>query len=171
MDHLHELKSLYSSISTQYYPNADAVARKLSSNIPAHQQQLINFAKACVEPAYKYFNDKFGNDLAITVSAFQVFDPVKISELKPSSSDIDNLKVFPFLSTCAQLVGLKMELLTYMAKADGASSEVNKWWKKHETNLPNWSRACKSVLLRRRQQQSVLFLFYPIVLLIDKHLL
>ena len=75
------------------------------------------------------------------------FDPAKVGELKPSSSDIDNLKVFPFLKD--RLEELKRELPLYMAKADGVSPELDKleWWKKHQLELPNWSRACKTALL------------------------
>ena len=39
-----------------------AVAGKLSSN-PVCVQQLIDYAKACVQPAHRYFNEKFRDDL------------------------------------------------------------------------------------------------------------
>ena len=75
------------------------------------------------------------------------FDPAKVGELKPSSSDIDNLKVFPFLKD--RLEELKRELPLYMEKADSVSPELDKlkWWKKHQLELPIWSRACKTALL------------------------
>ncbi len=48
------------------------------------------------------------------VSAFkyaQYFDPTKINELKPTSNDIDNLRVLPFLDTNTTIInGLKTEL-------------------------------------------------------------
>ena len=71
----------------------------------------------------------------------------KIGELKPSSSDIDSLEVFPFLKNSLEL--LKRELPLYMAKADGVSQDLDKleWWKNHQFELPNWSRACKTALL------------------------
>ena len=36
-----------------------------------------------------------------------------------------------------------------MAKADGVFPELDKleWWKNHQLELPNWSRACKTALL------------------------
>ena len=65
------------------------------------------------------------------------FDPTKVGELKPSSSDIDNLKVFPFLKD--RLEELKRELPLYMVKVDGVSPELDKleWWKNHRLKLPN----------------------------------
>jgi hypothetical protein len=43
---------------------------------------------------------------------------------------------------------MKAELPTYLAKADGVSPEMDKldWWR-HESELPMWSKACKTVLL------------------------
>ena len=41
-------------------------------------------AKACVTPAYQYFEERFDGDLEIAVSAFRCaryFDPAKICEL------------------------------------------------------------------------------------------
>lgn len=127
------------------------MARKLSSN-PGQNQMLTAYAKTCVQPAYDYFEEKFSNDLAVTLSAFKYacyFDPVKIGELKPSAADLDNLKVFTFLAGDGQIDGLKAELPRYMALADGVSTVVNKieWWRNHTEELPKWSSACKLILL------------------------
>lgn len=73
-----EISSLRATITTKHYPNTDAIARSLSST-PSQYQQLINYANLCVQPAYKYFNTKFGTDLKVAVSAFKhgrYFDPV-----------------------------------------------------------------------------------------------
>ena len=37
----------------------------------------------------------------------------------------------------------------YLALAEDVSPSVDKndWWRKHETELPHWSKACKMVLL------------------------
>ena len=57
--------------------------------------------------------------------------------------------MIPGLTSDAVLEGLKPELPTYMAIADGVSTQVDKilWWKNRKNELPNWSRACKLVLL------------------------
>ncbi len=135
-----EINALTASISTQFYTNTIGVARKLSSN-PVQQQQLIDYSKSCVQPAYSYFNVKFGHDLKQTVEAFKYarfFDPTKMTELKPFCNDIDQLKVFPFFNSDDKLDELKAELPTYLAKADGVSPEMDKldWWRKHENELP-----------------------------------
>ena len=61
------------------------------------------------------------------------FYPAKVCELKHTSTDIDDLKVFPFL-TQSILEGLKAELPLYLSKADGMSTEMIKflWWQSHE---------------------------------------
>ena len=77
------------------------------------------------------------------------FYPSRIGELKPSSTDIDELKVLPFLNSSETLEGLKSELPSYISKSDGVSTEFDKlaWWKSHQHELPNWSKACKTALL------------------------
>ncbi len=145
-----EIVKLQATISAQNFPNATAVANKLSSNRPTQKQQLINYATECIEPAIVYFKQKFEGDLKPIVTAFKYaryFDPAKVSELCPSSADIDQLKAFPFLNN--KLEDLKVELPIYMAKADGVSPTIDKleWWKKHSNELPHWSAACKLVLL------------------------
>ena len=47
-------------------------------------------------------------------------------KLKPTSTDIDDLKVFPFF-TQTILEGLKTELPLYLSKADGVSTEMIKF--------------------------------------------
>ncbi len=73
---------------------------------------------------------------------------LKITELEPSCNDIDQY----FLSSILMILKLdelKAELPTYLAKADGVSPEMDKldWWRKHENELPLWSKACKTVLV------------------------
>ena len=142
---------LDSFASTVHYPNAAAVAHKLSYGNALVYQQMYSYGVSCAKPAYDYFKTKFYSDLKIPLSGFKAarfFDPVKVSELKPTSADIDDLKVFPFFLQ-STLEGLKAELPLYLSKADGVSSEVVKlhWWQAHEKELPKWSGACKQVLL------------------------
>ena len=92
-------------------------------------------------------------DLKQAVEIFKLarfFDSAKIGELKPSCADIDNLKAIPGLRSGAILEGLKAELPTYMATADGVSTTlVDKlqWWHNQENYLPKWSTAFKVALL------------------------
>ena len=89
-----EISVIPTSISTQYCPNNKAVACKLSFN-PVCVQQLIDYAKACVQLAYRYFNQNFGDDLMYTVEVFnnaRLLDPARICELNPSRNDIDQHK-------------------------------------------------------------------------------
>ena len=81
-----EISALSALICTAHYPNAVAIARKLSQGNPTINQQLLHYAKSCVAPAYHYFKDTFDNDLKLAVSAFKAaryFNPSKINELKP----------------------------------------------------------------------------------------
>ena len=70
-----------------------------------------------------------------------------MSELYPCSADINQLKAFPLLND--RLEDLKVELPSYLAKADGVSPEIDKFerWKKHLNELLHWSAACKLALL------------------------
>lgn len=61
------ISSQRAAISTAFYPNTGAVARKLSSN-PGQNQMLMAYDKTCAQPAYDYFEEKFSNDLAVTFS-------------------------------------------------------------------------------------------------------
>ena len=91
-----EIATLSAWILNQHYPNTKAAAKTLTTT-PAQQRQLLDYAESCVEPAYKYFEDKIEGDLKPIVQVFKYarfFDPSKIGELKPSSNDIDDLKVF-----------------------------------------------------------------------------
>ena len=119
---------LSAGILNQHYPNTNAVAKSLTTT-SIQQQQLLDYAKSCVAPSYKYFQDKFEGDLKAIVQVFKYarfFYPSRIGELKPSSTDIDELKVFPFLNSSETLEGLKSELPSYIAKSDGVSTELDK---------------------------------------------
>jgi len=47
------------------------------------------------------------------------------------------------------LEGLKNEIPSYIANNDGVLAEFDKlaWWKSHQPELINWSKACKTALL------------------------
>ena len=139
-------------MSTQHYPNVAAVAMAEANGNASHEQQLLDYSKACVQPAYDYFYLKFNNDLKFVlgaIKAVRLFSPFKFHELKPSATDIDCLKPFPFLSSQETIDGLKMAFPMYMAASEYVSTKIDlvAWWKRHAIELPKWANAFKEVLL------------------------
>ena len=146
------LTTLFAVITSEQYPNVAAVAKNLCSGDSRHERQLVEYAKACVVPAFTYFKSNFENDLKATVLAFKAaryFSPPKVNEIKPTAADIDSLRAIPFLDSTSTIDGLKAELLLYLAAAEdvSAQTDVLQWWKSHESELPKWAEACRLVLL------------------------
>ena len=91
-------------------------------------------------------------DLLIWIKVFKasrLFSPSKVFEIKPTASDIDNLKDIKFLNDSLIIAGLKEELPTYLVKVDDISSMIDilEWWKRNEAALLHWSAAAKKILL------------------------
>ena len=72
----------------------------------------------------------------------------RLSEMNPSVAAIDSLAPFPFLSS-ENVSGLKAEFPLYTAAAEDIDPSYDPllFWKRHESDLPNWSRAARQVLL------------------------
>ena len=146
------LSSIRASIQVKHWANTCAQARKFAAErqLPALEQQLMTYALTCVQPGFTYFESRFGEELLPCVKAFKaasLLHPLKVMDLHPNASTVDDLKAFPFLHDA--IPDLKKELPQYLAAAEGVSAETEllKWWKKQEEKLPNWSAACKQVLL------------------------
>ena len=104
------------------------MAKAEANGNASHEQQLLDYSKACVQPAYDYLYLKFIIDLKPVLDAFKaarLFSPFKFHELKPSATDIDCLKAFPFLSSQETIDGLKMEIPMYMAASEDVSTEID----------------------------------------------
>jgi hypothetical protein len=139
------------SIHVENIPNVRAVAESISSSAPV-KQQLLDYAKICVNPGLEYFKRQLDSSLKTPLEAFKAarfFSPHKLSLLNPNSADLDSLRSFPFLNSEPQLSLLKAELPAYMAKAEGIdqSTDSMKWWKENEDSLPNWASAARKVLV------------------------
>ena len=111
-----------------------AIARQTYPGNVALQQQSITYAIGCVQPGLDYFQAKLGNDAQNPVAAFKaaaLFSPSKVSEIKPTAGNIDDLQAFPFL--VSDIPHLKAELPTYLALAADVIPNVDilKWWKNH----------------------------------------
>ena len=146
------LSTVKASIQVKHWANTRALAQKLAAErqLPGLEQQLMAYALTCVQPGFTYFESKFGGELLPSVRAFQaasLFHPVKITDLHPDASAVEDLKAFHFLQ--GAIPDLQKELPQYLAAAEGVSAEVEvlKWWEKHEDKLPHWSAACQQVLL------------------------
>ena len=66
-----QLSILFASVSTQHYPNVAAVAKAEANRNASHEQQFLDYSKACVQPARDYFYLKFNNDLKPVLDAFK----------------------------------------------------------------------------------------------------
>ena len=132
-------------------PNAEAVANKLSRGSITYKKNLIEYARACLQPGIVYFNRQLESSLKISLQAFKagrIFSPLKVYSMKPDNTMNDSLMIFPFF-THAIIDKLKTELPTCVAKAADVSSDMDplEWWKLHSSELPSWSSAAKKALL------------------------
>jgi hypothetical protein len=145
------ISALHSHIVASYHPNVTAVAKHLANGNTTNEQMLVQYAKNCVKPAYDYFKEKFDNDLRSTVKLFKTaryFSPSKVSELKPTSSDLSSLSAFPCFDSEA-IEGMKSELPTYLAAAEGVAPQFDpcEWWKYHSADIPMWARSFRKIAL------------------------
>ena len=70
-----------------------------------------------------------------------------LSEMNPSVAVIDSLASFPFI-TSENVSGLKAEFPLYAAAAEDIDPSYDPLLlERHESDLPNWSRAARQVLL------------------------
>ena len=87
---------------------------------------------------------------------------IQIRDLKPTATDVDSLHAFPFLDLTSLIDGLKSELPTYLAVAEDVSSQTEPiaWWKSHEADLQNWTKALRLVLLVQPSSAAAESLFF-----------
>ena len=141
------VQTVVASIQVAKTPNVNAVARSLAP-VPAVQQQLVTYAKSCVQPDLDTFSTNFRPALKCPWLLLKLLDSSVPAKLKPAA-EVDSLLAFPFLSSTQNLVGLKGELATYLASAEGVDPTVDclEWLKQHATLLHAWAFAAKKVLV------------------------
>lgn len=91
------LNTVILSTQSAYYPITTAIAQTLAGGDHPTYQQLMAYAKQCVQPAYEYFEDKFTGGLGDVLSAFKaarLFCPSRVPELQPLPM---TLHALPFL--------------------------------------------------------------------------
>ena len=147
------LSALAHAIAIDSYPNTEAKARQHAGRNMALYNQLVAQGKACINPGYRFYQQKFSVQFHNVVRAFKgarLCCPVQVQALRPTAVSVQELKQFSFI-TDAEVVQLVEELPNYLATADGAAIETEEdkvhWWATHAAALPNWSAAVKKILL------------------------
>ena len=147
------LSALAHAIATESYPNTEAKARQHAGRNMALYNQIVAQAKACINPGFRFYQQKFSVQFHNIVRAFKAARlccPIQVQALHPTAASVQELKQFSFI-TDAEVVQLVEELPNYLAIADGAAIETEEgkvqWWATHATALPNWSAAVKKILL------------------------
>ena len=147
------MSALAHAIDIDSYPNTEAKARQHAGRNMALYNQLVAQAKACINPGFRFYQQKFSVQFHNIVRAFKAAHlccPIQVQALHPTAASVQELKQFSFI-TDAEVVQLVEELPNYLAIADGAAIETEEgkvqWWATHATALPNWSAAVKKILL------------------------
>ena len=155
------LSALAHAIAIESYPNTEAKARQYADgNLPLYNQ-LVTQAKACINPGFRFYQQKFSGQFHNIVHAFKAARlccPMQVQALHPTAASVQELKQFGFI-TDASIVQFVQELPTYLAVADGAVIDTEEgkvqWWSRQEMALPYWSAAVKKILLVQPSSASV----------------
>ncbi len=73
-------------IQVAHAPNVKVIARVVSQGAPSVKQQLIDYAKRCVQPGLDYFHHQLGSSLKVPPQAFKaarLFSPHKVHTMQP----------------------------------------------------------------------------------------
>lgn len=76
-----------------------AVAKRIATTLQT-EPYWMSYATRCVQKGLDYFEEKFFHDFLPIMNAFEsarLFNPGKVTDLKPTATTIDSLRAFPFL--------------------------------------------------------------------------
>ena len=112
------IDAIVAAIRLAHTPNVRAVAHKLVGQLRRTTlQQLLTYAKNCIQPGLDYFTQQLDTSLKIPLEAFKaarLFHPPKVYSMKPTACDVDDLRKFPFLNSQGIVDQLKGELPLYI---------------------------------------------------------
>ena len=136
------ISSLNSAARQANYSNLSAVASTLSAGDTDMEEHLIAHATSCVQPGISYYFQQLATNMKGPLEAFKaarLLSPSKLSEMNPGVMAVESLGSFPFLSSL--IPALKNEFPQYIALAEDVDPSYDPllFWKRHESNLPNWS--------------------------------
>ena len=147
------LSALAHAIAIKSYPNTEAKAHEHAGGNMVLYNQLVAQAKVCINPGFRFYQQKFSVQLHNTDRAFKAARlccPMQLQALQPTAASVQERKKLSFI-TDEQVVQLVEELPNYLAMAGGALIETEEgkvqWWATHAVALPNWSAAVKKILL------------------------
>ena len=143
------LSALNAAARQAHYPNLEAVASYLASGDADKEQELILYAKSCVQPGVAYYFQQLSTNMKQALEAFKaarLFSPSKLHEMRPDASAVDSLVSFPFLTPAIPALE---EFPLFIAAAEDVDSIYDPvlFWKEHENTLPTWSQAARQILL------------------------
>ena len=130
------LSALNAAARQAHYPNLEAVASYLASGDADKEQELILYAKSCVQPGVAYYFQQLSTNMKQALEAFKaarLFSPSKLHEMRPDDSAVDSLVSFPFLTPA--IPALKEEFPLYIAAAEDVDSAYDPllFWKNTKT--------------------------------------
>ena len=117
------LSAVTRAVAVGNYPNTTAVAREIAGGNAVLCNQLMAQAKACIQPGFQFYHQKFSVQFHGTVRAFKAARlccPVQVQALNPTAASLEELRNFPFANDDATIANLAQELPLYLAASDGA---------------------------------------------------
>ena len=93
------LSAVTRAVAVGNYPNTIAVAREIAGGNAVLCNQLMAQAKACIQPGFQFYHQKFSVQFHGTVRAFKAARlccPVQVQALNPTAASLEELRNFPF---------------------------------------------------------------------------
>ena len=107
------LSAVTRAVAVGNYPNTTAVAREIAGGNAVLCNQLMAQAKACIQPGFQFYHQKFSVQFHGTVRAFKAARlccPVQVQALNPTAASLEELRNFLFANDDATTANLAQEL-------------------------------------------------------------
>ena len=154
-----KLEQLKAFIQVENYATLTAAVQELFPLNPTLQYQWYNYGfYQCLQPAFTYFLNTMTTDPIVSQSvalfkAARLFSPRYIKISRSTATNVDWLRVVPFLSSNDVIQSLKDELPDYIGKAYSTPDVLDDlidtlpWWKATVQDLPCWAAAVHKMVL------------------------
>ena len=101
------LSTLAHAIAIESYPNTETKARQHAGRNMALYNQLVAQAKACINPGFRFYQQKFSVQFHNVVGAFKAARlccPILVQALHPTAASVQELKQFSFMWKSCQTI-------------------------------------------------------------------